>query len=146
MQVRLGQLAEHVGRLVDPVTLVASFRKGRKRPVTSPSCAGAKNVPMCVGRKQDFWEAHVEAWQVSGQSQSRYYREHQLALASFGYWRRKLKGAAGSAPQGMILIVPTAALAPTSFEIALSNGVTLRVPLSTQPARMLAWVRVLGAY
>lgn len=42
-------------------------------------------------QKRLFWEQHIHNWQSSGQSQQAYCREHGIALATFGYWRHKLK-------------------------------------------------------
>jgi hypothetical protein len=99
---------------------------------------------MHMSGKQDFWEEHIKAWQAGGHTQTRYCREHQLSLASFGYWRRKLKAAARPAAKGMIPIVPAGACGPAPIEIALRNGLTLRVPIAAEPVRVAAWVRVLG--
>ncbi|MDN5873842.1 MAG: hypothetical protein L0H29_05605, partial [Sinobacteraceae bacterium] len=100
---------------------------------------------MHMTRKQDFWAGHIEAWQASGQTQTRYCREHQLSLPRFGYWRRKRKAAtAAGSGKGMIPIVPPTAPEVVRIEIALGNGLTLRAPMSTEPARVAAWVQALG--
>lgn len=41
--------------------------------------------------KRATWQKHIEAWQLSGLSQQSYCQENGIALATFGYWRRKLK-------------------------------------------------------
>ncbi len=43
------------------------------------------------GRRQRFWQQHIDAWFQSGESQRRYCQTQGIALATFGYWRRKLK-------------------------------------------------------
>lgn len=40
--------------------------------------------------KGKFWQAHIAAWKTSGLSQQVYCRNNHLAVATFGYWRRKL--------------------------------------------------------
>jgi hypothetical protein len=42
-------------------------------------------------QKRSFWQQHISNWQSSSQSQQAYCREHGIALATFGYWRHKLK-------------------------------------------------------
>jgi len=42
-------------------------------------------------KKPDEWRKRIEEWKQSGVSQAVYCREHNLALATFGYWKRKLE-------------------------------------------------------
>jgi hypothetical protein len=37
-----------------------------------------------------YWQNHIEQWQQSGVSQRVYCQEHNLALNTFGNWKRKL--------------------------------------------------------
>ncbi|WP_448873450.1 IS66 family insertion sequence element accessory protein TnpA [Desulfobulbus propionicus] len=41
--------------------------------------------------KEKFWQEHIDGWQATGLSQQVYCKSNFLALASFGYWRRKLQ-------------------------------------------------------
>ncbi len=41
--------------------------------------------------KVRYWQHNIESWQKSGVSQKDYCCTHGLALATFSYWRRKLK-------------------------------------------------------
>ncbi|WP_420828911.1 IS66 family insertion sequence element accessory protein TnpA [Desulfobulbus rhabdoformis] len=41
--------------------------------------------------KLNFWQEHIAGWKASGLSQLVYCRNNNLAVATFGYWRRKLK-------------------------------------------------------
>lgn len=41
--------------------------------------------------KEKFWQEHIAEWRVSGLSQRVYCQRNLLAVATFGYWRRKLK-------------------------------------------------------
>jgi hypothetical protein len=43
-----------------------------------------------VSRKSQYWHHHVDGWQRSGLSQKAYCHTNSLALATFGYWKRKL--------------------------------------------------------
>ena len=57
------------------------------------------------GTKQSFWQNHIDGWQQSGQSQQRYCRQQGIALATFGYWRRKLKTPQTEKPRFFPLVV-----------------------------------------
>ena len=41
--------------------------------------------------KERFWQRHIAGWKASGLSQRAYCHNNHLAVATFGYWRRKLK-------------------------------------------------------
>lgn len=41
--------------------------------------------------KEKFWQEHIAEWRASGLSQRVYCHRQKIALAAFGYWRRKLK-------------------------------------------------------
>ena len=41
--------------------------------------------------KEKFWQEHIAEWKASGLSQRVYCQRNLLALATFGYWRHKLK-------------------------------------------------------
>ncbi|WP_136798246.1 IS66 family insertion sequence element accessory protein TnpA [Desulfosediminicola ganghwensis] len=41
-------------------------------------------------QKQDYWQKHIGAWEAGSQSQKAYYQSNGIALATFGYWKRKL--------------------------------------------------------
>jgi hypothetical protein len=41
--------------------------------------------------KEKFWQEHIAEWKASGLSQRVYCQRNLLAVATFGYWRRKLK-------------------------------------------------------
>jgi transposase len=47
--------------------------------------------------KQQYWQAHINAWQRSGLSQAAYCQAKQLSLASFGYWRKRCSDSSASA-------------------------------------------------
>ncbi|WP_163339171.1 hypothetical protein [Desulfopila sp. IMCC35008] len=40
--------------------------------------------------KADFWQRHIEVCNRSSLTQTQYCRQHSLALATFGYWKRRL--------------------------------------------------------
>ena len=46
---------------------------------------------MSSSAKHKHWQQHIQAWQNSQLSQAAYCHKHDLSLASFGYWRKRLK-------------------------------------------------------
>lgn len=42
-------------------------------------------------QKSDFWKNHINQWENSGLSQQEYCNRHNLALSTFGYWKRKTR-------------------------------------------------------
>lgn len=51
--------------------------------------------------KERFWWQHFEGWRASGLGQREYCRKHDLVLATFTLWRRRLK----VAPDGAVEFV-----------------------------------------
>ena len=58
------------------------------------------------------WQRHLERWQKSGQSRTRYCREHGLKRHTFYYWNKKLSGPDGSRLRLVPLAVPAQAPLP----------------------------------
>lgn len=80
---------------------------------------------MSNSTKAAFWQKHVTDWPQSGLSQKAYCAQHNLKLATFGYWRRRL-----AIPTNKKLI-PVAFHRPTEATIILTaGGMRMEVPLS----------------
>ena len=78
------------------------------------------------GSKQSFWQQHIDQWRQSGQSQQRYCQAHSIALATFGYWRRKLKKGSAEKPRFYPLVLSGQ---PLRSKSAHKNNSSLRVVL-----------------
>ena len=46
---------------------------------------------MSIDSKSVFWQKHIENSRRSSLSQVQYCKKHSLALATFSYWKKKLK-------------------------------------------------------
>ncbi len=57
------------------------------------------------GSRQRFWQQHIDAWCQSGESQRCYCQTQGIALATFGYWRRKLKNESTEKPRFYPLVL-----------------------------------------
>jgi len=96
--------------------------------------------------KSSFWTAHVESWQASGQTQRDYCQTQGISLASFGYWRKKLRPHAAPPARGLVPISVAAQGASTiMLEVVLPNHLTLRVPMTAEPSQVMRWAQVLGS-
>ena len=80
---------------------------------------------MTSSTKAAFWKKHFTDWPQSGLSQRAYCARHNLKLATFGYWRRRL-----ATPTSKKLI-PVTVHRPAETMITLTTGgLRLEVPLS----------------
>jgi len=79
----------------------------------------------CPSAKEIFWRNHFDSWKASALSQQEYCRQHQLALATFGYWRRKLKDSSAIKPRFYPLALPPKIAASDNGAIRSSLRLTL---------------------
>ena len=79
--------------------------------------------------KRAIWVERIESWQRSGVSVAGFCRSKNLSRAQFVYWQRAL-GAAKVASANVPMLVPVRidAVPVSSLELALPNGLRLRVP------------------
>jgi len=42
-------------------------------------------------KRRQFWQAHIEAWSLTGLSQTGYCRQNNLSINRFTYWKRKFQ-------------------------------------------------------
>lgn len=72
------------------------------------------------------WRPHIEAWKVSGQSQSAFCQANSLSYHRFGYWHRKLTTRKKTVDTGGFVAVSKRPPATESLSIALPQGMVLR--------------------
>ena len=63
--------------------------------------------------KLNFWQTHIAGCEASRLSQQVYCRNNNLAVATFGYWRRKLKQKSGTADKPCFYPLAVASLRQT---------------------------------
>jgi hypothetical protein len=92
------------------------------------------------------WGAHLEAWDTSGVSLSAFATREGLNVRSLYRWKTVLRGAP---PREMSFapVVVTGGPSPRreGFELALPDGVVLRIPSDFDEATLGRIVRALGA-
>lgn len=83
-------------------------------------------------RTDEQWEAIEKAWQLSGQTQTAFCKDHQIAVGTFHNWRhRKRRKSSELSSNEFVSVTPTS-IAPTasaafSIELELSDGLVLRI-------------------
>lgn len=80
---------------------------------------------MSNSTKTAFWQKHFADWPQSGLSQKAYCAQHNLKLATFGYWRRRL-----ATPTNKKLIPVTVHRPAEATIILTAGGMRMEVPLS----------------
>ena len=102
-----------------------------------------------MGSKTGLWKSHLAAWRDSGLSQSAYCRRHGLSLPCFGYWRSKLHAAwsppALSENALLPIVVAEVAMSDDRIEVALPNGLQVRVSVGLDPQRLVPMIQALIA-
>ena len=66
----------------------------------------ASSTENARSKKEQYWQQQIRGWETSGLKQQEYCRKNGLALATFSYWRRKLKENEPQAVQFYPLTVP----------------------------------------
>ena len=79
---------------------------------------------MTTVQKRSFWKNHIDGWQHSGLSQPEYCKQHDIKLATFGYWRTRLKK-----PQPVNRLIPVTLPNTSHIRISLPNGIGLSLPV-----------------
>jgi TetR/AcrR family hemagglutinin/protease transcriptional regulator len=60
-------------------------------PDIPPLFAGRRDNSAPADRKRALWASHIAAWKAGNLTQAEYCEAHALKLATFGYWRHKLR-------------------------------------------------------
>jgi len=116
----------------------------------------AQKTLKSLSRRGRFWHKHVPQWQRSAMTQIQYCQEHDLSVAAFRWWRRRLPPdppalegpkplPAASVPTFTEIRLPTGdgAAAPYAYEIILPDRTHLRLRPNFDPAAVAALVSVL---
>ena len=72
------------------------------------------------------WRGFIREWEKSGETQAKFCRRQGVALATFQYWRKKLKQ---KKSEQFLELLPAVAEENSSKEIELElpHGITLRI-------------------
>jgi hypothetical protein len=86
--------------------------------------------------KYRFWQSHIDQWPTSGMTQAAYCQAHGLKLATFQYWRKRLREKTVPVESGAF--VPLVAVgdsrpAPEAIIVVRVGSAMLDVPLPQLP-------------
>lgn len=97
---------------------------------------------------QAQWQHHIDTWQSSALSQKAYCQDAEISLHQFGYWRRKLRTAAGqnfkknvSALVPVTRSEPVPAVHTAGLSVTLANGVVIQ---GIEPGNMSVVTELIG--
>ena len=85
---------------------------------------------------RDHWQAHIDAWQQSGQTRAAYCEQNNLNMSTFAYWRHRLK--AESMPVKLVQIPtgPTTQPERSSLRIVFDDRFTIEVTDGFNPSTL----------
>jgi len=97
-------------------------------------------------RSRDDWRQHIDAWRRSGCSGDAYAVRHGLNPRTFAWWRSALRSDPPPArPLTLVPVqLPPVATSYAVVEVALPNGMVLRVPEHADPGRIAALLHALA--
>jgi hypothetical protein len=81
--------------------------------------------------KRALWSRRIEQWKRSGKTQREFCAQHSIALATFQWWRARLRAGKVSRAEAQSLFVPLAVAnepvaAAGVIEVELRSGTRLR--------------------
>lgn len=92
--------------------------------------------------KMVLWGQRIAAWRDSGLSQRAWCLREGVSPQTFGYWCRRLSSCGAMLP---VVLLDTVAVAPSSVDVVLGNGVSVRLPSSLPSDVLVHWLRALRA-
>lgn len=98
---------------------------------------------MARGRRREDWAQLVDAWKRSGESQRAFAMRNRIGVSTLQSWVQRR----ADEPAATRLVEVRVAEAETiaePIEILLPSGVTLRVPIGSEPAWTSSLVKMLG--
>lgn len=110
---------------------------------------------------ESYWRQQVEAWRASGLSRGEYCAQHGLSRRTFGWWvwrltwddRRETESVAAqflaietapAGPDAVMMPVVAPAAGGAQIEIALPDGIAVRVGADVQTEALRRVLRALG--
>jgi hypothetical protein len=81
--------------------------------------------------KRALWSRRIEQWKRSGKAQREFCAQHSIALATFQWWRARLRASRVTAAETQSLFVPLSVVnepvaAAGVIEVELRSGTRLR--------------------
>ncbi len=104
--------------------------------------------PGTIQEKASLWQRHMEDWKTSGLTQAVYCQQHDISLASFGYWRTRLKRTTRSEDNPGIetRFLPVQLRSPepeSALTLRASHGLSIDLSIGFDPQLLGEVLRVL---
>lgn len=84
--------------------------------------------------KRQYWQAHMEAWQQSGQTRGAYCEQHGLNLKTFAYWRHRFK--TENTAVKLVQLPAEALPAGPALRVVVDNRIAIEVSDGFTPATL----------
>ena len=82
--------------------------------------------------RAQFWREVLEDWKRSGLSITEFCRQRNLKTVTFHRWKTRLQST-DTTMSSKTTFLPITLMPETSVEIALPNGIVLKLPLAADP-------------
>src|SRR5579859_7909479 len=96
-------------------------------------------------KPEPFWRDLIDRWKACGQSVAAFCAAHRVSQATFYSWRKRLATRARCTTSPASAFAPVRVVPDPTAEIALPNGLIVRVPAATDPAAVARLVAALGS-
>ena len=87
--------------------------------------------------KREYWKKHIDAWQHSGQSQTKYCHSQKIKKSTFGYWRTRLSR------EEIFVKVPIELESHSALEIIIKDSIKVQIRKDFDPELLLETVKTL---
>ena len=115
--------------------------------MTSETIIAASDQSEPIKDKARRWQQHIEAWQTSELTQPAYCQQLMISLATFGYWRTRLKKqrVKADAQGSPVRFLPIQLATPhSSFTLRTPQGVSIDLSDGFDPALLKQVLLILG--
>jgi transposase-like protein len=95
-------------------------------------------------KPEPFWRDLIDRWKSSGQSVAAFCTAYGVSQATFYAWRKRLDLRNRSRTSPAPAFAPVRVVPDPTADVILPNGLTVRVPVATDPAAVARLVAALG--
>jgi transposase-like protein len=95
-------------------------------------------------KSEPFWRDLIDGWMASGQSIAAFCARHRVSQATFYSWRKRLVARGRSTAPPAPAFAPVRIVPDSAAEVALPNGLIVRVPVGVDPSAVARLVAALG--